>query len=298
MRLPLLTLEVFDAIVRAGTLRGAAEALGVKPATVSQQLKTLEEQVGAALFIRTTRSINLTEAGRALQRDIGPAFEQITLGLEAARSTGHSARGQLRLAMPEFAYFLLLQHSLADFQKTYPEIEVELVMTDALSDVVGEGMHGGFRLGGLVAEDMVAVALTEPLRSVVVASPEYVDTYGAPDTPQDLLSHNCIRYRFPSSGVVAPWSFNGPEGMFQVEVRGGLIANSSPVAIDMAKQGLGLSFTFRDYCLDDLERGDLVELLTDYQAQVPAVHFYFPTEYRNMMPLRLFLDHLKATARR
>jgi DNA-binding transcriptional LysR family regulator len=293
MRLPLATLEVFDAIARAGSLRGAAEMLAVTPSTISHQLKTLEEQVGAALFIRTTRSVNLTEAGRTLLRDVAPAFEQINHGLTAARSAGHSARGSLRLAVPEFAYFLLLKDRLAEFQRSYPEIEVELVMTDALSDVIGDGMHAGFRLGGLVDQDMIAVPLTEPLRSVVVASPRYLETYGVPAQPQDLLDHNCLRYRFPSSGHIAPWAFEGPDGVFQVVVRGTLIADSSPVAIDMARGDLGLTFTFRDYCLQDLKQGQLVEVLTDYQAKVPAVHFYYPREYRNMVPLKLLLAHLQ-----
>lgn len=293
MRLPLSTLEVFDAIAREGSLRGAAQALGIKPSTVSHQLKNLEEQLGTALFIRTTRSISLTESGRALVRSTGPAFEQLGEGLYSAQTAGHAAQGALRLAIPEFAYFLLVRDKLVAFQKNYPEIEVEMSMTDALSDILSEGFHAGFRLGGLVAQDMVAISLTGRLSSTVVASPEYLKTHGAPKDPTELLSHNCLRYRFQGSGQIAPWIFSGTDGSYPVEVRGNLIANSSPATIDLALQGLGLTFTFRDYCTEALASGELVEVLTKHQATVPGVNIYFPREYRTMTPLRLFIEHLK-----
>ncbi|WP_261905352.1 LysR family transcriptional regulator [Vibrio fortis] len=292
MKLPLSTLEVFNAIASKKSLRGAAQELGVKPSTVSHQLKKLEEQLGTTLFIRTTRSINLTEAGRALARSTGPAFEQLAEGLYSARTAGHAERGSLKLAIPEFAYFLLVKDKLATFQKKYPEIEIELSMTDALSDILSDGFHAGFRLGGLIAEDMVAIRLSEPLKTAVVASPEYLEKNGEPRTPKDLLNHNCLRYRYQSSGQFAPWSFSGSESTYPVEVRGNMIANSSPATIDLSLQGVGLTYTFRDYCTNALENGELVEVLTEHQVTLPSMNIYFPKEYRSMMPLRLFIEHL------
>lgn len=293
MKLPLSTLEVFNAIACQRSLRGAAQELGVKPSTVSHQLKKLEEQLGTALFIRTTRSLNLTEAGRALARSTGPAFEQLSEGLYSAQTAGHAERGSLKIAIPEFAYFLLVKDKLASFQTKYPEIQVELSMTDALSDILGEGFHAGFRLGGLIAEDMVAINLSKPLHTAVVASPDYLEKHGQPTVPKDLLSHNCLRYRYQSSGQLAPWFFSGPESVYPVEVSGSMIANSSPATIDLALQGVGLTFTFRDYCTEALAKGDLVEILTEHLAPLPSMNIYFPREYRSMIPLRLFIDHLK-----
>mgnify|MGYP000459214076 CR=1 FL=1 len=293
MKLPLATLEVFNAIARESSLRGAAQALGVKPSTVSHQLKKLEEHIGTALFIRTTRSISLTEAGRALARSTGPAFTQLSEGLYSAQTAGHDARGSLKLALPEFAYFLLVRDKLAGFQKQYPEIEVELSMTDTMSDILDEGLHAGFRLGGLIAQDMVAINLSGPLKVAVVASPEYLNKQGVPQTPKDLLNHNCLRYRFPGSEQLAPWIFEGIDSTYPVEVRGNLIASSSPATIDLARQGLGLTYTFRDYCTDALASGELVEVLSEHQIRLPSMNIYFPREYRMMVPLRLFIEHLK-----
>lgn len=293
MKLPLSTLEVFNAIARENSLRGAAQALGIKPSTVSHQLKKLEEQLGTALFIRTTRSISLTEAGRALARSTAPAFEQLSEGLYSAQTAGHDERGSLKLALPEFAYFLLVRDKLASFQKQYPEIEIELSMTDSMSDILGEGLHAGFRLGGLIAQDMVAINLSEPLEMAVVASPEYLKQQGTPQTPSDLLNHNCLRYRFQSSGQLAPWIFGESDSAYPVDVRGNIITNSSPATIDFAIQGAGLSYTFRDYCIDDLAKGKLIEVLSDHGTTLPGMNIYFPREYRSMVPLRLFIEHLK-----
>ena len=293
MRIPLAKLEVFDAIVRAGSLRGAATMLGIKPSTVSHQLKALEDQIGSPLFIRTTRSLNLTDAGRALAQSSGPAFDQLTDGMESARTAGHAARGKLRLAIPDFSDHLLVRKTLPSFTAKYPEIEIELSMTDALSDILGEGLHAGFRLGGMVAQDMIAIPLTDPLRTVVAGSPEYLEKFGVPEKPTDLLNHNCLRYRFPSSGEIGPWMFIGDEGMYQVDVNGTLIADSSPTLIEYAVQGIGLMFIFRDYCTEQLNNGQLVELMPDHLSTVPAVNIYFPREYRSMLPLRLFIDHIK-----
>lgn len=293
MRLPLSTLEVFNAIAREGSMRAAAEALGIKRSTVSHQLKTLEDQLGTALFVRTTRSINLTEAGRALIRASGPAFEQLADGLESARTAGHAARGVLKLAMPEFAYHLLLRQHLVSFQEHYPEIEVELSLTDALSDILQEGLHAGFRLGGLIAEDMIAISLTDSLSTTVVASPGYLEKHGRPEHPMDLLAFNCLRYRFQSSGQLAPWTFTGPDGVYPVEARGSVITNSVPVTLEMATQGLGIAYAFHEQCTEALESAQLEEILSDYRVSMPGINIYFPREYRDFMPLRLFIEHLK-----
>ncbi|SMP28764.1 LysR family transcriptional regulator [Shimia sagamensis] len=294
MRLPLAMLEIFNAIAQAGSMRAAAQTLGIKPSTVSHQLKNLEQQLGTTLFIRTTRAVNLTEAGRALARNTEPAFYLLGDGLHQAKTAGHTATGALKLAVPEFALFLLLQKNLPDFQCEYPEIEIELSVDDAISDILETGFHAGFRLGGVVAQDMVAKPLTPPLETAVVASPKYLATHGIPKTPSDLLAHNCLRYRFHSSGLIAPWSFHGAEGPYPVDVRGNLIANSLPVTLELAKQGRGMAFGFRDYVLEDLNSGDLVEVLQNHVAPVPGIHIYFPREYRTMIPLRLLIEHLQA----
>ncbi|NOD95331.1 LysR family transcriptional regulator [Ruegeria sp. HKCCD4884] len=293
MRLPLATLEIFTAIARHGSLRAAADALGIKPSTVSHQLKSLEDQLDTALFIRTTRSISLTEAGRALIRGAGPAFDQLSEAVESARSTGHAARGTLKLAMPDFAYHLYVSPILNSFCAKFPEIELELSLTDALSDILGEELHAGFRLGDRVAQDMVAVRLTQPLQLAVSASPHYLTARGTPMDPRDLLEHNCIRYRFQSSGQIAPWRFEAKEGPYSVQVQGNLITNTLPASVDLAKRGLGLVYTFGAFVAAEIRAGHLKPVLENHLGQTPGIFLYYPREYRGMMPLKLFIEHIK-----
>lgn len=293
MRLPLSTLEIFTAIARHGSLRAAADALELKPSTVSHQLKTLEEQLGTALFIRTTRSVSLTEAGRALIRGAGPAFDQLTDAVESARTTGHAARGSLKLAMADHVYDLFIGPTLASFCSDYPEIELEFSISDALTNLVDEGLHAGFRIGDKIAQDMVAVRLTPPMPLAVVGSPAYFDQHGLPQNPRDLLEHNCIRYRFHSSKRIASWEFQKEEGSYVVDVRGNLINNTLPASIDLARQGLGLVYTFRDCVKQDIAKQMLVPVLENHLSATPGIYIYFPREYRSMMPLRLFMEHLK-----
>lgn len=241
-------------------MRAAADALGLKPSTVSHQLKSLEDELETALFIRTTRKVSLTEAGRALLRGAGPTFDQLDSAFESARTTGHDARGTLKLAMPDFVYHLIVGPALPSFLASYPEIEIELSVTDALSDILGEELHAGFRLGDRITQDMVAIRLTQPLKLAVLGSPDYLARKGVPSAPTGLLDHNCIRYRYQTSGRIYPWTFRGNEGEYSVDVRGNLVANSLPSVVDLAVNGTGLA-------------------------------------YRSMAPLQLFLDHLKGQSR-
>ena len=294
MRLPLPTLEIFDAIAREGSFKGAAQRLGLQPSTVSHQLKTLEEQLGTALFIRTTRAISLTEAGRALLRGSAPAFDQLSDAVETARSVGHAPRGALRLAMTDFVFAMHVGPALESFRDAYPEIEIEMSFTDALTDLLGEELHAGFRLGDRIAPDMVAVRLTRSEPLAVLASPAYLERHGTPNVPADLLDHHCIRYRFPTSKQIAPWSFTDDGSTFTVDVGGKLVVNTLPSVVDLAKAGHGLIFTFRDYCVEEMQSGALVSVLENYLGAAAGSYIYFPREYRNMVPLRLFVDHLKA----
>ena len=297
MRLPLATLEIFDAIAREGSFVGAARRLGLQPSTVSHQLKALEQQLGTALFIRTTRSLSLTESGRALRRGAGPAFEQLADAVESARLTGHEARGSLRVAMPEFVYKLYVGPVLPAFRAAYPEIEIELSITEAFSDILGEELHAGFRLGDRITQDMIAIRLTPPLKLAIMASPDYLDRNGTPQEPRDLLQHQCIRYRFQTSGQIAEWTFFENDDEYSVVVDGPLIVNTLPNSVDLALRGQGLIYTFRDYCDDELERGSLVSVLDGHLGETPGIYIYFPREYRAMMPLRLFTDQLTSAGR-
>src|ERR1700693_1357580 len=166
--------EAFLSVAQHRSFRKAAAQLGVTPSAISQAIRTLEARVGAALFIRTTRSVGQTEAGdRSLPR-AKPAFEELVAASEIARDLGQRPAGLLRLAVPRAVVPIILEPVIASFYQAYPEIEVEIAASEELVDLAAAGFDAGIRLGQFIAPDMVAVRLTPPFPFVVVGSPDYL----------------------------------------------------------------------------------------------------------------------------
>jgi DNA-binding transcriptional LysR family regulator len=287
-------LETFLAIAEAGSLRAAAAALGVQPPAVSQQLKAFEDRIGVSLFTRTTRSVELTDAGRALLRRAQPAVLELNQALEEARGVGNATKGNIRITLPYRAYQLRIASRLAAFQKKYPEIELELSFNEAFVDIVAERFHAGIRLGDRIDEDMIAVRLTPPLKGAYFASPDYLEKHGRPRQPRDLLRHNCIRYRFIGSKRIAEWQFLGPDGMQTVAVKGSLIFNSFQSVVEAALDGLGIGWSLRAGVQDELSAGLLETVLDRYVPVRPGFFLYYPKENARIEILRLFIEFMKA----
>src|SRR5262247_2630999 len=163
--------EAFLSVARHRNFRRAAADLGVTPSAISQAIRALEARVGAALFIRTTRSVGLTEAGERFFSRAKPAFEELVAATEVARDLGQRPTGLLRLAVPRVVVPLILEPVIASFYQAYPEIEVEIAVSEELVDLAAEGFDAGIRLGQFIAPDMVAVRLTKPFPFIIVGSP-------------------------------------------------------------------------------------------------------------------------------
>ena len=164
--------EAFLGVAQHRNFRKAAAELGVTPSAISQAVRALEARIGAALFIRTTRSVGLTEAGERFHARARPAFEELVAASEVARDLGQRPAGLLRLTVPRAVVPILLEPLIASFCQAYPEVEVEIVARADLIDIAAEGFDAGIRLGQFIAADMVAVRLTPPFPFVVVGSPE------------------------------------------------------------------------------------------------------------------------------
>ena len=261
---PLAGLDVFLAIVRDGSLRAAARSLGVGAPAVSQQLKALERRVGVDLFVRTTRSIELTEAGRALLSRAEPAYRELTEAVEDTRAIGGSRQGTLRLTMPPSAYELFLAPVLGAFQAQCPDVRLELSIDEALVDVVKNGFHAGFRLGDRLAPGMVAVRLSGPLPACYVAAPTYLETHGRPAHPRDLLGHKTVRYRYLTSNRLSDWQFIDGNRTVTVDPPARLIFDNMPAVRQAARDGLGIGMSMREMIAEDLRTGWLETVLNPY----------------------------------
>ena len=285
--------EAFLAVARHRNFRRAAADLGVTPSAVSQAVRALEARLGAALFVRTTRSVGLTEAGQRFADRAGPAFEELVAAGEAARDVGQRPTGLLRLSVPRAVVPLILEPMIASFCEAYPQIEVEIDASEEMVDLASGGFDAGIRLGHLIAADMVAVRLTRPFPFVVVASPGYLARRGRPERVDDLRGHACLRLR-RSTGAIAPWTFMDGNTTIEALVSGPLIAHDYPTLLGAAMRGLGLAQVVHPLARGPIAEGKLVPVLDAFAATTPGVFLYHPGKRQILPKLRAFIDHVKA----
>jgi DNA-binding transcriptional LysR family regulator len=283
--------EVFLSVAQHRNFRKAAAELGVTPSAISQTVRVLEARLGAALFIRTTRSVGLTEAGEQFLARAKPAFEELVAASEVARGLGQRPAGLLRLSMPR-AVIPVLQKLIASFCRTYPEVEVELAASKEVIDLAAEGFDAAIRQGHLVAPDMVAVPVTPPFRLIVVGSPAYFAERRRPRHPNDLRQHACLRWR-QSNGALALWSFNDNDQAVEIAVSGPLIAHDFLSTLGMAIEGLGLAQLPEPMAAVALRSGELVQVLGAYAPMRPGLFLCYPGRRQIMPKLRAFIDHVK-----
>jgi len=284
--------EAFLAVAQHRSFSRAAAELGVTPSAISQAIRALEAHVGAALFSRTTRSVGLTEAGERFHSRAQPAFEELIAAREIARDAGQRPTGRLRVTVPRAVVPVLLEPMIASFCQANPEVEVEIVASEELVDIVAEGFDAGIRLGQFIEADMVAVRLTRPFPLVVIGSPNYFRERGRPEVVSDLGTHACMRLR-QSNGSIAAWSFIEGNRAVEAVVSGPLIASDFPTLVGAAIRGVGLAQVPAPIALRPVADGALVRVLERFEPETPGVFLYYPSHRQILPKLRAFIDHLK-----
>src|ERR1700761_2791092 len=285
--------EAFLSVALHRSFSKAAAELGVSPSAISQAVRTLEARIGAALFIRTTRSVGLTEAGERFISRAKPAFEELVAASEVARDLGQRPAGLLRITVPRAVVPILLEPLIASFCQAYPEVEVEIAASAELVDIAAGGFDAGIRLGQFIAADMIAVRLTPSFPMAVVGSPDYLRRRQRPERIEDLRQHACLRMR-RSNGSIAPWSFVRGNEAVDVIVSGPFIANDVPTMLEASLRGLGLAQVPEPIASATLKAGELVRVLEPFAPTAPGLFLYYPG-HRQMIPkLRAFIDHAKS----
>lgn len=293
MSIPLNGVEIFLTIVRAGSLQGAAKRLGVGASAVSHRLKSLERDLGVDLLVRTTRSLELTAAGRTLFDAAAPAYDNLSAALQQSRAVGASRSGTLRLSLPWSAYKIVFKPLLHAFQQSYPDIRLDLSLNESLVDIVRDGFHAGVRLGDRLAPGMVAVRLTGTLSGAYSAAPEYFARHGRPDRPQDLLQHHCIRYRWATANRLADWRFSVAGQEITVDPPSRLVFDSFEHVVEAARDGHGIGWSLRAVVEDHLASGALETVLAPYTPDHPPFFLYYPEQNRRLELLRVLIDFLQ-----
>jgi len=284
--------EAFLSVARRNSFRKAAADLGVTPSAISQAVRALEARVGAALFLRTTRSVGLTEAGERFLARAKPAFEELVAASEVARDLGQRPSGLLRLTVPRSVVPILLEPLIASFCRAYPQIELEVAASEQLVDLAAGGFDAGVRMGQFIDPDMVAVRLTKPFPFMVVASPAYLAQRGRPERLDDLRAHACLRLR-RSDGAVAPWSFIDGGKPIEAIVSGPLIAYDYPTLLGAALEDMGLAQLPQPIAAAAMKAGKLVQVLAPFATTAPGVFLYYPGGRQMTPKLRAFVDHVK-----
>src|SRR3984957_16068908 len=285
--------EAFLSVSQHRSFRKAAAELGVTPSAMSQAVRSLEARVGAALFIRTTRSVGLTEAGERFLSRAKPAFEELVAASEVARDLGQRPAGLLRLTAPRAVVPFLLQPLIASFCQAYPEVEVEIAASKELIDIAAEGFDAGIRLGQFIEADMIAVRLTPSFPLTVVGSPAYLRRRQRPELIDDLRRHACLRMR-RSNGSIAPWSFVNGNKAVEVIVSGPFIATDMPTMLGAAVEDMGLAQVPEPIAASLVKAGKLVHVLESFAPMAPGVFLYYPSRHHMMPKLRAFIDHVNS----
>lgn len=282
--------DAFLAVAEHKSFSRAARAAGVTASALSQTVRALEERVGVPLFVRTTRSVSLTDVGRRLRERVAPALKETALALEEARGAVDVARGKLRITAGRLSVPLALEPVLPALLSEHPELEVELGIDDQFVDIVEMGFDAGIRLSEAIQADFTMVRLTPPFRLLVAGAPSYFARHPRPRRPRDLLAHDCINYRMASTGTYYAWEFERNRREQQVAVKGRLSCNDGLTMLNAAVAGLGLVYLHEPALAPYVRRGELELVLTDYAVTVPGFFVYFPARAGLQPKLRAFID--------
>jgi DNA-binding transcriptional LysR family regulator len=293
---PLQQLQAFLVVARLLNFTSAARELRVSPSAVSQAVKQLERHLRVALLNRTTRSVALTEAGRRLVENAAPGLEQALAALEVASAVPGELAGRLRLTVPRAAVPFVIEPVLPVFRERYPRVEVEVDVDNRFVDIVTDGFDAGVRLSESIQKDMVQLRLTDAFRFVVAGAPSYFAKHGIPERPEDLLRHECITHREPSTGALYAWELERGRRKWRVAVNAAVVTGERTLSVALAERGLGLVYIMEPMVSESLRAARLKVVLDAYAAEVPGFFLYFPSRAQRSPVLRAFIELAKELA--
>ncbi|WP_117232767.1 LysR family transcriptional regulator [Vibrio maerlii] len=285
-------LTMFHAIVREGSISGAARHLEVAPPSVSQALKTLETQLGLPLFTRTTRRVELTEAGQLLFDKTVDAISDLTSAVESVADLSRTPSGRVSITVPRFVYQYLISPIYAEFCTLYPEIQLEISISDGTVDILRDGLDLGIRFGDKVEEGMIAKRLTPELKEALFASPAYIEKFGNPTEISQLSQHKLIQYRFVTSNQIAQLPMVDNGHIVNTDIPTAMVVNDTDIMIDAAKKGLGIGRLVTPMVQAELDSGKLVPILEKHWHSVAGLYLYFHKNSQKARRVRVLIDFL------
>ena len=283
----------FMAVAEECSFTKAAARLGTSQSTLSHTIKRLETRMGLRLLTRTTRSVSPTEAGEKILRSLVPRISEIEQDIDAVLEVRDKPSGTVRITLSDHALESVVWPKLEPVMKDFPDIKIELNANDGFINIVEERYDAGVRLGESLDKDMIAVRISPDWRLIAVGSPEYFETHGFPQHPQELVSHKCINQRQIRSGGLYAWEFAKDGRELRVRVDGQLIFNSSRAQINAAVSGYGIAYLPENLVLDDLATGRLVQVLDEWSPFFQGYYLYYPSKRQNAPAFSVVINALR-----
>ena len=289
----LKAMTVFVRVVETGSLTAAGFACDLSPTMVGNHLQALEDRLGTRLIHRTTRKQQISAFGQAYYERCVEILGLVNDTERLALDHLATPRGRLRITAPVIFSNECLVPAIADYCQRYPEVQLDLVATDGLSDLIEDGFEAAIRIGAPGNPDLVA----RPLRSyrlVLCASSAYLDANGAPVTPEELRAHQCLTYAYPPRSELRAaqpeWTLSGANGTVSVPVRGRLRIDNSDALRRALLAGMGIAMLPGILVDADIEAGRLIEVLPDYAAPMRQINLLYLRDRQMSPKLRSFVE--------
>ncbi|MGV2289100.1 LysR family transcriptional regulator [Trinickia sp. YCB016] len=290
----LTSMAVFVKAAETGSFASAGEALSMSSQLVGKHVRFLEERFGMRLISRTTRRQSLTEAGRAFYERSKAVLAEVEAAEALADSLQAVPRGKLRVNAPVSWGAYSLTPMLARYVRKYPEVSVDLTLTDRVVDLIDEGYEAVIRVAPIADSGLIARPLA-PFRLVVCASPAYLAEYGTPERPEDLAEHECVGFAYWARPPAVDWEFKSAQGTHRVRLKSRFSINNGQALRAAAVEGAGIVLQPRDMLQEDLAAGRLVELLPGFEAPSLPMHLLYAPDRRPTPKLRSFIDFVVET---
>lgn len=291
----LADLSYFLAVAKRKSFTRAATDLGVTSSALSHSLKLFEQRLGLLLLHRTTRSVTLTAAGEQLFRASTSPMSELAVAFEELNRFRDSPAGLIRLNVPADAANYLLAPVIPKFVENYPDVELEVAITNTLVDVINGGFDAGIRYDDSLPQDMVAQRLSAPIRWLVAASPIYLSKHGSPATPQDIAAHRCLKIR-SGTGRIFDWEFQRRGRSFTVSTPGSVTIDDSSIALRLSVAGMGLVYGPEYVLTDYVSEGSLTLLLEEYAVTSSGLYAYYASNRQIPAGLSALIGYIRQAA--
>lgn len=283
----LLSMTAFAKAVETGSFSAAGEALGMSSQLVGKYVQTLEQQLGVRLLNRTTRRQHLTDIGTTFYERVKIILAEVEAAEALAAETRATPRGRLRINAPVSFGIHALSPKLPDYLRMYPEVSIDLSVSNRYVDLVDEGFDAVFRVGELTDSGLVARPLA-PYELVLCVAPSYLAANEPILSPQDLVKHECLG--FFHSELRSHWTFDGPDGQITIPVKSRVTVDSGESLLAFALAGMGLLLQPRELLKQELASGRLVPVLAEYKVPTRPMHLLYAPDRRITPKLRSFID--------